>query len=621
MNTEIIFLGNMTKNKNLTRAKKAIIYGCIFLVISLFTRSCNNSADCKNEAILTAENLIWTRPDSTIAILEGLDTVFLTENDKMMWFLLHEHALMRLTQQPAPDSIIDRVIAYFGSHDVKRYLCEAFYIKGTSYFLKMDYFEAMKCLKEAEYLIPTLDEDEPYAGMIYYMLGQVSENDYLYNIAQSYYLDAVPYFRAIEDHLRLSTCYRDIARTKSWSSLYHEANAYFDSAIYESTLLDYPLLTLEIQLQKELSSPSEDSLRVFQLSKTMCDKYGLTRYAFRITEWYMKREQQDSAYIYMSLMPQDTIFNIWWKDNYRYVYSQFLDYTGNSQEAYNELKIGYQDLYNQLLSDAKVRTYAIARRYDLEREQEKTLRLTITRQRLWITIAMSAVILMLIVGIASGIFIRQRHREELNRQQKEKAEMERDREAAKRWKAEAEKQEALVREEAKAAEIRILEQNQEIDRINIENLHNSLREQQQQLHTLFADRVQFIAKLKREKEIYHRTMPGWLAEMLERLTLTHPEEWERFEHEFQKIFGDILIEIQKQHPNLTKEDLRFLSLYIVGLDNETIGILLQQELRTLWNRKQKVRNRLKTDNLDEWIEREVIEQVISRRMEEKNKRS
>ncbi len=114
-------------------------------------------------------------------------------------------------------------------------------------------------------------------------------------------------------------------------------------------------------------------------------------------------------------------------------------------------------------------------------------------------------------------------------------------------------------------------------------------------------------------------MPGWLAEMLERLTLTHPEEWERFEHEFQKIFGDILIEIQKQHPNLTKEDLRFLSLYIVGLDNETIGILLQQELRTLWNRKQKVRNRLKTDNLDEWIEREVIEQVISRRMEEKNK--
>ena len=151
--------------------------------------------------------------------------------------------------------------------------------------------------------------------------------------------------------------------------------------------------------------------------------------------------------------------------------------------------------------------------------------------------------------------------------------MERDREAAKRWKAEAEKQEALVREEAKAAEIRILEQNQEIDRINIENLHNSLREQQQQLHTLFADRVQFIAKLKREKEIYHRTMPGWLAEMLERLTLTHPEEWERFEHEFQKIFGDILIEIQKQHPNLTKEDLRFLSLYIVGLDNETIGIL------------------------------------------------
>ena len=617
MNTEIIFLGNMTKNKNLTRAKKAIIYGCVFLVISLFTRSCNNSADCENESILHAENLIWTRPDSTIAILEGLDTVFLTENDKMMWFLLHEHALMRLTQQPAPDSIIDRVIAHFDHRGANRYLCQALYVKGTSHYLTMDYFAAMQCLKEAEYLIPALEPSEPYAGMIYFISGHISETDNLYSVACNYYRKALACFKLTDDHIHVCTCYRDIARMMKVSTDDTTFIQYFDSAAIVALKTNNRIYYLETELQKELNLQVRDSAKVWELCKLMCDSFHYIHYALPVVEWYMQQDDYEQAGLYLQKMAPDTAHTNWSKENYYYLYSQYLAHFGHAEEAYALLQKVYDDLYKHLISDAKVRTYAIARRYDLEREQQKTLRLTIARQRLWITIAMSAVILMLIVGIASGIFIRQRHREELNRRQKEKAEMERDREAAKRWKAEAEKQEALVREEAKAAEIRILEQNQEIDRINIENLHNSLREQQQQLHTLFADRVQFIAKLKREKEIYHRTMPEWLAEMLERLTLTHPEEWERFEHEFQKIFGDILIEIQKQHPNLTKEDLRFLSLYIVGLDNETIGILLQQELRTLWNRKQKVRNRLKTDNLDEWIEREVIEQVISRRMEEK----
>ena len=61
----------------------------------------------------------------------------------------------------------------------------------------------------------------------------------------------------------------------------------------------------------------------------------------------------------------------------------------------------------------------------------------------------------------------------------------------------------------------------------------------------------------------------------------------------------------------------FLTLYIVGLDNESIGILMQQELRTLWNRKQKIKDRINENDLDGWIEKEVIETVIRRQMEEK----
>ena len=62
--------------------------------------------------------------------------------------------------------------------------------------------------------------------------------------------------------------------------------------------------------------------------------------------------------------------------------------------------------------------------------------------------------------------------------------------------------------------------------------------------------------------------------------------------------------LRKEYPRLTDEDVRYLSLSLIGLDTEDIGNLLHLQSRTLWNRKQKVKFRLNgVDDLDAWSEK------------------
>ena len=583
MNTEIIFLGNMTKNKNLTRAKKAIIYGCVFLVISLFTRSCNNSADCENESILHAENLIWTRPDSTIAILEGLDTVFLTENDKMMCFLLHEHALMRLTQQPAPDSIIDRVIAHFDHRGANRYLCQALYVKGTSHYLTMDYFAAMQCLKEAEYLIPALEPSEPYAGMIYFISGHISETDNLYSVACNYYRKALACFKLTDDHIHVCTCYRDIARMMKVSTDDTTFIQYFDSAAIVALKTNNRIYYLETELQKELNLQVRDSAKVGELCKLMCDSFHYNQYALPVVEWYMQQDDYEQAGLYLQKMAPDTAHTNWSKENYYYLYSQYLAHFGHAEEAYALLQKVYDDLYKHLISDAKVRTYAIARRYDLEREQQKTLRLTIARQRLWIIVG--AVVLILLVVTAAAAWVIQRQHRVSERLAQEKALA-----RAQQERAEAQAQAAQERQKAQAAKMKMLKRK--------------AREQKKLLCQSLHDRIQLIGNLKKKLEQHPQASSDWLGIVIDSNLPDSPKGWTAFSNEFKKIYGKKPEMLRKEYPRLTDEDVRYLSLSLIGLDTEDIGNLLHLQSRTLWNRKQKVKFRLNgVDDLDAWSEK------------------
>ena len=65
----------------------------------------------------------------------------------------------------------------------------------------------------------------------------------------------------------------------------------------------------------------------------------------------------------------------------------------------------------------------------------------------------------------------------------------------------------------------------------------------------------------------------------------------------------LLARLRSTYPNLTESDLQYIALAYLGLDNADISILLQMQERTLWNRRQRIKNHLgePTMNLDDWI--------------------
>lgn len=560
----------MTKNKKLTRAKFSLIIGVFMTLLPLITGSCSHAITCQNETILHAESLIWTYPDSSRLILEGMDTVFLSERDRMYRDLVYEHALQRLNIVRSPNPELLQIIDYFHRQKNPKYECLAHYVYGIECIYTYS-DEAISHLKQAESSISYLGDNSLLAGLIYFAEGYTSETEQLFHIANDYYRKALPYIEASKDTNRLALCYRDIART-DLSDDEGTVISYYEQAEKYALECKDTLLYSDIRLQKLSNILPMDSDAVLMLSQYLADTFQLSQYATFAAEYWLYHNDTTKFLHYLHVLERDTATFIWYKQHYNELSAQYLAYKNNYKEAYTGITNVYKDLYYQIQADAKIRTYAIARRYDLEREQEKTLRLTIQRQRLWITIAVIALILTIIVGSAAWVIMRQKHKEERLRH---------------------EQAEAATREEAQKEHIR--------------HLQDELTERQQHLQKRFMERVQFLCTLKKETEIYHRDLPKWLNEVLDAKRLTNKGEWKHFERDFNDTYNDIMDEIRNKHPRLTDEDCRYLMLHMTGLDNESIGVLLQLEPRTLWNRKQKVKNRLGTEDLDRWIKENLLQ--------------
>lgn len=113
----------MTKNKKLTRLTIAIISGVYVAIISLISASCGHFTEPESEPIMHAKSLIWSLPDSSMLILEKMDTVLLREEDKKLWHLLHEHTLQRLNQIEVPNPELMEIAEYFHQNRQLGYAC------------------------------------------------------------------------------------------------------------------------------------------------------------------------------------------------------------------------------------------------------------------------------------------------------------------------------------------------------------------------------------------------------------------------------------------------------------------------------------------------------------------
>lgn len=98
-------------------------------------------------------------------------------------------------------------------------------------------------------------------------------------------------------------------------------------------------------------------------------------------------------------------------------------------------------------------------------------------------------------------------------------------------------------------------------------------------------------------------LPRELRDFLEDMLFTDESNWQKFRTEFNNLYDNLLCKLKAAHPELTTQDEQVVALGVLQFDNSDIAFLLGITDRTIWNRRQKLKNRLGDPqmDLDQWF--------------------
>ena len=443
------------------------------------------------------------------------------------------------------------------------------YVQGAECAWLHQPYKALVALKDATRFLKQANSDDLYTGMAFSKLGQTYEMDGLYDIAHLNYLNALPVFLKYRHDFYLACVYRDLGRTmhdstgSNLDSIYtyynlsrqHALMVGNDALIDEIDIFTYPILNSDINKRN-------------QLILKMADK-GNYRHMDKMVEYFLPTHI-DSARFYLNLLANDTTYNNYNKNLYYHYLSQILYASGKMDSAYCVLNNAYNYYHQQNLDNAHQKMYAISQQYDVEYLRKEALRKETIQQHATI------VILLLITGMAISlcflsIILARRKKEYLIKQQKEHEHLQ--------------KIEYLQKDiEMKRSYLK----QRLTQQINFQKQLNQLSMADIDTDTLLA------ARLKESKLLYENP-----DEIKKQFTLINPD------------FFNILT---KKYPELTDFEQLLIALFGIGFNNQDICILLNKDKRTVWNRRNRIRQHVGIDSdtdLDRWI-LETVTQLTCR---------
>lgn len=235
----------------------------IFTLVLLLTACRMSSVRQVNQA---AEDLLWTRPDSTIILLQSVGRIGAGQEELMVRQLLLQAARMRLTQMGSPDEW-NQLITYFEHTNNRSRTGECCYYKAVGYSLQHETDSTICYLQQADAYQDALTP--VYIGMIRYRLGVLNEENQQYTSAFEHYTQALPALLQTNDSLLLGCCYRDLARMSFALGYDSLADTYFAQALQMADSLHHPILSLDIAIQEVGNSLAVDSAHLLHLYQTL----------------------------------------------------------------------------------------------------------------------------------------------------------------------------------------------------------------------------------------------------------------------------------------------------------------------------------------------------------------
>ena len=455
----------------------------------------------------------------------------------------------------------------FSSQNAQNRLQEAeeLYSQGISYNNNSQYESSTAYLKQAEDILVTLPASSrrnQLLGLTWFRLGNTSESDMLYDIAQTYYRKAIPMLDPDSNAVYLACAYRDIARTMAIIGGEKDSVLwYFSQAEQYATKANSPLLLLDIGAYRyQLCYPDSVAHRL-AICKQLAEGYNVpTRYS-EIVELLLAQHATDSAAYYLErLQPTDSAYTYWFEQSYAYLNSKILHQRGQKDKAYRALLDLYDRKIEELQRDAGARTYALSLHYDVAREQQ--LAQEAQREKQWQRKISIVLVLLLAVVIALSLVLWR------NWQQRR-------------------------REQARQIE--------------------ALRDKYVQQLQLALERLQQKVSLTREIELQHMRgneveFPKWLQTYRDEKLVMNKESLDELIASIDKALDGAISRLRKDYPELTESDMQFAILSIIGASDNDMSIVLNVQKQTVYHRRQIVRKHVHPDidDIDAWLRQYVL---------------
>lgn len=525
----------------------------ILSIILLSCIACSEKNTLNNPLLTQAIEQLWSYPDSAYHILQSIAHDELSEYEKHRYALAEAHLQLKLQSSLPSHTSLNDLAWYFLENNDAPSAGEAYYIQGAYLNWLGENTQAMQYLKEAE--------DQPtlpiIRGMIYYKMGRISESEQLYDIALDNYERALPYLEEANLPLYLASVYRELGRMVSTDS----RDIYFEKALEYAHIYGDTILYLDIR-HAQLSAQAYPSPEIAQICQYLCHEAGMKRYAYDLAKYYIRSKEADSARIYLDILAADTTAKIWSDQQYTLWHSQYLHLKGRNADAYQALYDLYTTHYNTMEEKGRSSAYVVSQHYDNEVEHARNLQLQLDKQRLYIVLAL----LLIAILLASIVLIQYNTRRRTKQ---------------------------LIEEARTSQQISDLQKELQVRR---EAIKRSL-DQRIELNKSLQEAI-----LTKQEAA---SIPDWAKEFVEMNIFSTEEQWQNFLQEFNSCYGDLLTTMRKNYPRLTSTDTQVIALYILGMDNSDICLLMGLTQRTVWSRRMRIKDRVglgEKESLDKWIE-------------------
>ncbi len=182
---------------------RKLLYILISILILSFVMSCGRSADRR---LVLADTLMWTNPDSSLIILQGINRDSLQgDENKAYYALLLTQAQFRCNIPLTGDTLISKAVEYYSDNHNREHYTRSLLYKGGAFEDMGDPIEAIKWYKQAEDNADTTDYRN--LAQINFRMGMLYYNNYAgNNLDLEKFKKAFHYYNIIQDQRMTMLC-------------------------------------------------------------------------------------------------------------------------------------------------------------------------------------------------------------------------------------------------------------------------------------------------------------------------------------------------------------------------------------------------------------------------------